>query len=148
MKKERVLFYSTGTLLLLIGIGAVAAGWAFIQDPNGSGVGISLDYLKDSPFKDFLIPGIVLFSVNGVASLIGAVLAFFKNRNSGIFTMILGVAMLIWIAAQVYWLGWSSWLQPTFLAVGAIEIALGFLMYGEKRDNHMILHRHGGSHSH
>ncbi len=148
MKKANVLFYGTGVLLSLIGIGAVAAGWGFISEPNGSGVGIPLEYLKNSPFDDFLIPGIVLFSVNGLASIAGAVLAFMKNHYSGIFTMVLGAAMMIWIGAQVYWMDWSSWLQPTFLAIGVVEMALGFLMHDEMGENHIFFHHHRGSHSH
>lgn len=107
-----------------------------------------MDYLKDSPFNDFLIPGIVLLSVNGVASLAGAILAFLKNHYSGYFTMVLGFAMLIWITAQVYWIGWSSWLQPVMLVVGAIEIGLGYLMYAEMGRNQISFRGRGGSHSH
>ncbi|MFD3449364.1 hypothetical protein ACFDTO_32830 [Microbacteriaceae bacterium 4G12] len=134
MRKMNTLFYSAGMLLLLVGIGAVAAGIGFIMKPDGSGVGISLYLLKKSPFDDYLIPGIVLLSVNGIAGIAGAILAFMKKHYSGIATMILGVALMIWIAAQVYWIGFVSWLQPAFLAIGAIETALGFLLYEQMKE--------------
>lgn len=35
MSIEKIVFYSTGTLLLLIGLGATAGGIAFILEPNG-----------------------------------------------------------------------------------------------------------------
>ncbi len=40
--------------------------------------------------------------------------------------MILGSALIIWIVAQVYWIGLVSWLQPFFLVVGVIELFLGY----------------------
>ncbi|WP_066321712.1 hypothetical protein [Bacillus sp. FJAT-29814] len=131
MKKLTVLSYVTGALLMFIGLGAAAAGYGLMTDPSGAGVGLPLDLLRNSPFTDFLIPGIALFLINGVASLIGALLAFKKNPFTGIITLTLGIAMVIWIGAQVSWIGWESWLQPTFLALGLIEIALGFLLMDE-----------------
>jgi len=50
-------------LLFFIAIRALAAGYSFIVEPSGKGVGISTDYLKPTaPFKNYLIPGIVFFA--------------------------------------------------------------------------------------
>lgn len=127
MDKTKSLFYLTGILLLLVGIGAVAAGIGFILKPDGSNLNMSVDLLKNSPFVDFLIPGIILFSINGLGSLIGGFLSFKRYFFAGTVTMILGFAMVIWIVAQVYWIGLISWLQPAFFVVGVIEIILGLI---------------------
>ncbi len=144
MKKTKAISYSTGTMLSLIGLGGLVAGSGLMLQPDGGGLGFTLELLKNSPFEDFLIPGIFLFVINGMASLVGAFLVFTNNRFSGVGTAVLGVAMVIWIAAEVYWVGWVSWLQPTFLVVGAIELALGYFLNAQHPENHgMFTHHHG-----
>lgn len=143
---KKVLNYSTGILLTLIGLSAVVVGALFIWNPSG-GMGLTTDLLQDSPFSSFLIPGVFLFVINGLGSLVVAYYVFKDHRYAGISTLVLGILMMVWIAAQVYWIGWASWLQPTFLAVGAIEIILGFFL------NHMhpengLFGSHHGSHAH
>lgn len=128
MSKVRLLSTFTAVLLTLIGIGAVVVGFGLMTEPSGEGIGLPLSILKDSPFEDFFIPGVALFLVNGCGSLIGAFLAFRNHRFTGYATLVLGIGMIIWITAQVIWIGWQSWLQPTFIAVGFIELALGFLL--------------------
>ena len=69
-------------LLFIVALNALAAGYSFITDPSGNGLGFSTVYLRTSaPFKNFLIPGIFLFVVNGILSLTISVLAIFKVKN-------------------------------------------------------------------
>lgn len=128
MKNHNALFYFTGVLQLFIGIGAVAAGIGFMMEPDGSNLSMSVELLKESPFKDFLIPGIVLFSVNGIGSLIGCFLSFKRHPSAGTAGMILGMVLIIWIVAQVYWIHLISWLQPLFFIFGMFEFILGYLL--------------------
>jgi hypothetical protein len=128
MKKEKVLLFFTGVLLLIIGFAAVISGWMLIRDPSGDSIGLTLKLLENSPFEDYFIPGLVLFAVNGIGSLICSLLISTNQRYFGITTMILGVAMIIWIAAEVYWVSDKSFLQPTIFAIGVLEILLGFLI--------------------
>jgi hypothetical protein len=145
--KSKALSYSTGTLLALVGIGAVIVGVGLVIEPSGDRIGLPLDLLKNSPFDDFLIPGFALFVINGFGSLIGALLAFLKNRFAGLSTMILGIAIIIWITAQVIWIGWESVLQPIFLGVGLVELILGFLLT-DWTIEHGRFHRHHNPHAH
>ena len=61
-----------GALQLFIGIGAIGGGFMLVKDPSGKALGVPLSFLEGSPFRDFLIPGIFLLTVNGVGSMIGA----------------------------------------------------------------------------
>lgn len=114
--------------MTLVGFASILQGFGLISQPDGAGSGLTLELLADSPFKDFLIPGIALFTVNGIGSLIGAFLVFKNHKFAGKITTLLGIAMIIWISTQVYWIGFESWLQPTFLFVGAAEMIIGYVL--------------------
>ncbi|MGM0904758.1 MAG: hypothetical protein ACQEXB_27320 [Bacillota bacterium] len=126
--KIKALYLFTGVLLLTVAIGAIYAGIGFILKPDGSYLGLNVNLLKDSPFKTFLIPGYALLIVNGLGSLLGSSISFKQSLVTGKVTYILGFSMVIWILAQVYWIGFQSILQVIFLAVGIVEILLGWMM--------------------
>ena len=65
-----------GVLQTMIGISAVPARIAMIIDPSGSIVGMPKEILIQSPFSDFLIPGIFLLMINGTGSLLGGIASY------------------------------------------------------------------------
>ena len=69
------------SLLLLTAINATVAGVLFIIDPSGHGMGMSVSYIKDSPFTSYLIPGIVLLIVNGFLNFI-ADISYLRKSHS------------------------------------------------------------------
>lgn len=148
MNKRRAVSLATGDFLLFIGAGAIVVGIMFILKPDGSNLSMTVDLLKDSPFSDFFIPGIFLLAANGVLSIVAALLLFLNYRYAGIGVMILGAVMLSWITAQVYWIGWQSWLQPAFIAVGVVELLIGFFLEAEFHDKWGRFGSHHDSHAH
>ena len=48
-----------------VGIGALAGGLAAITNPNAP-MGVTTEALKNSAFSNFLIPGIILFTIIGI----------------------------------------------------------------------------------
>ncbi len=69
-----------GIIQLFVALGAIPAGYSLIAEPDGSGLGMSLNLLSGSPFNDFFIPGLCLFIVNGIFNLAGSILAFCNFR--------------------------------------------------------------------
>jgi len=72
--KRSIFTLFASALLLFNGFGAIYGGWNFMVHPDGSSMQMSLDSLKHTPFHSYLIPGIILFVVNGLLSL-GVLLA-------------------------------------------------------------------------
>ena len=116
----------------LVGIMAIPAGFSFILQPDGTGLGMSTGVLEGSPFSDFLIPGIFLVFFNGVFHIIGSVLTYKGVKISSIVGLGLGIYLALWICIQVYFIGLSHFLQPLFLFVALMEI---FLSYQIMRKN-------------
>ena len=117
-----------GFILTLVAVGAIPAGLAMILKPDGSIMHLPIDILKGSPFKDFLIPGLFLLGINGLAGLAGAVLCFMHSRFSAISGLILGLGLVVWIIVQLLTTGLISWMQPAYFAIGLVEIVLGLLI--------------------
>lgn len=109
-------------LLFIVALNALAAGYSFITDPSGNGVGISTDYLKSSaPFKNYFFPGIVLFTVNGVLSIVVAVWSLRRKNHYPLFILIQGCILIGWIIIQLMVV---KSFHPLHLIIGVIGIIL------------------------
>ena len=124
--KEKPLIILTFIVLLFTGIGALAGGTPLMLDPSGKALGFSVKWLHGSPFANYLIPGIVLFVVIGLGTLVAAFILWKKPEISWLTTMAAGGALIIWILVQVSILGYLSILQPIFFIIGVLEFVLGF----------------------
>lgn len=122
----RRLGVALGALQVFIGLGALGGGWGLIADPTGATLGMSVDMLGRTPFPDFLIPGVTLFVVNGLGSLAGGIASLLRLRYAGEAAVGLGVFLMLWIAAQLLWLG-VHWLHVLYFTLGLAELVLGML---------------------
>ncbi|MFT5167537.1 MAG: hypothetical protein ACI8P3_002775 [Saprospiraceae bacterium] len=125
MQKRVGLFL--GILQVFVAVGAIPAGLSMIFEPDGSGLGLSSKVLVGSPFQDFFIPGLFLFFVNGLLNALGAVFSIKRKKYAGIFGLVLGIILLLWICIQVYFIGLTHFLQPLFFAVGVVELILSYI---------------------
>ena len=112
-------------LLLFNGFGALYGGWSLMAHPDGSSLGMSVNLLAHSPFRDYLIPGIVLFISNGIAS-IGAFIGFMiKPRKLAWLVWAQGVILLVWLLVQIVMIETLHPLQFILGATGITLILLG-----------------------
>jgi len=128
---------SLGLFQILIGLGALLGGWMLITDPTGGELGMSLTWLAGTPFSNFLIPGIILFTINGLGTFVGSVSTLKSARFSGETAIALGVFMMLWIIIQVSLIGYMNFLQPLYFAVGVLETAGGWLLWHQTREVHL-----------
>ena len=123
--RDRRLEIGLAALQLFVGVGGVAGGLALVTDPRGTNLGFSLEVLEATPFRDYLIPGIVLLAVNGIGQVGGGIASFGRHRYAGEAAMSLGAFLMLWITAQVWWIGLLHWLQPLYFVLGLAEFILG-----------------------
>lgn len=115
-------------LLFFTGVNALIAGFLFISDPNGGKIGMTTSYLAHSPFKDFLIPGLTLFIVNGLMNIVVAVLVLKNYRHFPILILIQGVLLSGWIIVQVFLVKDVNALHSSMLAIGFALCICGILL--------------------
>ena len=113
-------------LEVLLGIGAVFGGGALVLAPDGHLLSMPTSMLAGSPFRDYLIPGLVLFTVIGVYPLVAAVMAYRRVPIAPVAAMGVGVALMGWIAIEMVMLaGWGSLAWTLYLLLGAAIAAAG-----------------------
>lgn len=117
---------------VFVGIGGMAGGLAAILNPEAP-MGISVDMLKNSPFSNFLIPGIILFAVIGLGNLISAVTILFKSRLQGYISSVFGWALVIWIVVQCIMLRAIAFLHVLFFIIGLVEAGLAMIILFNQR---------------
>ncbi len=127
-------------LLALLGLGALGGGGLLAAAPSGRLLGMPLAMLAGSPFADFLVPGIVLFTVLGVAPCL-LVVALLRKPTSrwaerlNCFgdmhwawtgSIYVAVALIGWIQLEMVFLNAVSWLHTLYMgwAVAILLVAL------------------------
>lgn len=125
-RKPHSFYFILGGIQLFVALGALPVGYIMLIDPSGESNKLSVDILSNSPFSDFFIPGLVLFVVNGVGSLLAAVFSLGRKNAAARFGVLTGLLLIGWLLFQIYWIGFYPVQQLTFLGVGISEVYLGY----------------------
>ena len=82
-------------LQVFVGVMAVPVGLLMVADPHGSPVGIPHDWIADSPFGSFLVPGLFL--------LLGGLAAGFVLAETPSLRIAALLAITIWSFCRAYY---------------------------------------------
>lgn len=116
-------------ILMAVSLNALAAGYSFIAEPSGKGLGIGLDYLKQSaPFRDYFIPGISLFSFIGIGGLFITVMTILRRRHHVSLLLLYGLLLIGWIAIQLLMVRSFHILHLIISVAGFILAAIGWAL--------------------
>jgi hypothetical protein len=91
-------------LLILLGqlsARALIGGGAMLMAPSGRVVGLSTTPLNGTPFRDFFVPGIVLFVVFGFAPAVTCYALYTRRRWGWLASIGVAVALVVWILVEV-----------------------------------------------
>lgn len=119
--------FITSLFLLFNGIGAIYGGVNLILHPDGSSIQLSPDWLKHTPFHDYLIPGIILFIANGVFSILVFISLLLNYRNYVWLVIAQGSILTGWIIIQVILIQTVYFLHFILGGVGIALITLGWI---------------------
>ncbi len=117
---------------VLLGIGAVFGGLVLVLDPSGGLIKRPITLLENSPFNNFLIPGIILFTMLGVFPLIISfalitkwewlapyTLNIFAEKHwSWTYSLYIGFALIIWVTVQVFMIDHVSIIHVVYILIG------------------------------
>ena len=114
----------------LVAFTAIISGFLLIAEPGGSYLNISVEILSGTPFKNFLLPGLLLVLVIGGTSL-AAIFHIKKNdKKSYNWTLTSGIVVCAWIIGEAIIIN-LYWLEFVYLAFGSLIILLSFQLKGK-----------------
>lgn len=136
MLKRPFEVYLLCLLLLFLSVGALYGGGALIIKPDGSLLHMQ-PWLSKIPFPDFLIPGIILFVLNGLlplpvvaglllkpdAKFLSAMNIYKEKHWSWTFSLYCGIIAIAWIIVQQFITEYFI-LQPIISLTGLLIIVL------------------------
>ncbi len=114
-------------VLILNGMSACFGGIALIADPTGKLIQLPETWLEYTPFRNFLIPGIILFVVLGIGSLFSVIQMLRKDTKYPVYLVFEGTATITWIFVQIILSRQYFFLQPAIGAIGLILLLSGML---------------------
>ena len=130
------------SLLFFLGTGALGGGTLLMVSPSGKWIGhLPLSILESSPFANFLIPGILLFTFIGLTPCLTSI-ALIKKPESPLaerlnvfsdmhwswsFSIYVAFTLTIWMQVEAIILQNVGWLQ-TFYMLYSIPILLVALL--------------------
>ena len=116
---------------LFVGIGAIPGGLCAMLDPY-SPMGIPANSLKNSPFDNFFIPGLILITVIGLGNILSGLLFHYRLKYQGYISSIFSWALVIWIIVQCIMISSVAVLHIIYFLIGLIEAFLSFLLLYEQ----------------
>ena len=108
-------------------MGAIGGGIGLVRDPVNN-IGMPVSLLDGTPFKDYLIPGLILLIVVGLFSLLVFVGLLLRWKAAWWLSLASGGGLVIWIIAEVALLGYlpgaGIGLQIVFGLIGVAIVVL------------------------
>lgn len=124
------------TILLLLGTAAAAlwGGYNLYTDPTGASMNLTIEELRDSPFKDYYYPGLFLFGVIGIGNILVAIITVFRKASFFIWNIVMGNVLIIWTLTQLFLFWQLRIFQIIFGIVGLVIFILGIINAVNERD--------------
>lgn len=141
MKRSKpFLLYFLLFLILFLSIGAVFGGGALIIDPSGDLLQIPVSMLQYSPFVNFFIPGLILFTLLGIFPALifcGMIkkpnwklaekINLYKDQHwAWTFSYYTGIILILWIDFQVMFLREPHILHLIYSLLGVLIVVVAF----------------------
>lgn len=110
---------------LFVFVSAIAGAYALIWL---EGMGMPLSFLSDSPFRSFVVPGIILGLVVGGGSLFAAIASIARWRVRPEAVAVSGFGLIIWIFTEMYIIKAVNWMQILYFGLGTLILVFLILL--------------------
>jgi peptidoglycan/LPS O-acetylase OafA/YrhL len=121
MKALRI---ALGVALAFLAVNAFGGGcYGLLGAP-----GVPVQWLEGSPFSDYAVPSAVLFFAVGGSAALAATAVFARWRRARALAVAAGAIVVVWLAVEVWIIGFVSWLQPATAAAAALILTLALFI--------------------
>jgi hypothetical protein len=117
-------------LTVLVAFGALSAAGGAVLAIAANGAGVPLEFLENSPFSSYFIPGLILGVVVGGTQLAAAIALLARRGIALLLSAVAGFGMLIWVFVELAMMQQFSWLQAAYFILGGLELVLVLALLG------------------
>jgi hypothetical protein len=119
-------------LVAFVALTATFSGLIIISNPaDGGMINLQQNLLSNTPFKNFLVPGIILTVLVGGVNMIAVVLNIQRHPGRYNWALAGGVMISGWIVVQMILLNAFSWLQLVYLGIGLLIMLTAYQLKGK-----------------
>ena len=118
-------------LVSFVAVTATLSGLIMISNPDGGVMNLPLSLLDGTPFKDFLIPGILLSIIVGGVNLLAVFYNIQRHVNRYNWAMAGGIMISGWIVVQMILIQAAHWLHFLYLGIGILIVLLAYQLKGK-----------------
>jgi len=130
-----------GSLLTLGALNALGGGVYGLSGAEG----VPKEWLAGSPFRDYLVPSLILLVVVGGSLLIAAIAVWTRKPWAEWAALVAAGVLLGWIAVQLAIIGLVSWLQPAVLGLGVSMVAMASFALASHSGRYGVVSRHSAA---
>ena len=118
-------------LVAFIAITSTLSGLLMISNPDGGILNLPLSLLNRTPFKNFLIPGILLTTIVGSINLLAVFYNMQRHHSRYNWAMAGGIMVTGWIVVQMLLIQAAHWLHFIYLGIGLLIILIAYQLKGK-----------------
>jgi hypothetical protein len=118
-------------MISFIGITSALSGLLLISNPDGSIMNLPPSLLNGTPFKNFMVPGIILTAAVGGVNLVAVVNNIQRSSNRYNWAIAGGVMICGWIIVQMILIKAAHWLHFLYLGTGLLIILVAYQLKGK-----------------
>jgi hypothetical protein len=123
------------TLIILtsiVGVLATMIGVMMMAVPDGNMINSNVSILKTTSFRDFKVPGLILFLTVGISNLIAFFYLFVNHKSKFSWSISGGILLIIWIVAQFILIESSRWVDVIVITIGALIVFISMQLKGKE----------------
>ncbi len=124
-------------LNVFLGVGGLLGGISFVTDTSGGGLGAKLSWLEKTPVDNYLVPGIYILIVYGIAPLLVLIAWKFHVKKAMLLNALIGFSLIPWIIYQFVVLSEKIFLQYIMITLGVLIFLISFYTY-RNDENHDV----------
>lgn len=123
----------TASFILVLAVAVVSSltGMLMIANPKGETLALSTDILTNTPFSNFMIPGILLLSLVGGISMIAVFSYMEKSKNYPSVYLAAGGGLIAWTILQAILIRTGFSLPLILLSVAIMMILTSLQLKGK-----------------
>lgn len=113
------------SLLFFVGVSSFFGGITLLAQPAGTVLRMPLALLAHTPFDSFAVPGLLL-TLLGVLHLFAVWAVLERWPSAWLLSAISGGGVVVWTSVQLGMIGYVTFLQPLYAAIGVAIFAAAF----------------------